>query len=246
MSPALVSISCVPSGSLTALPRRKIRVLILDPHEFVRRGLRAVIDAEPDMTVCGAGDLAGPDLARIAALKPDVALVDVSLRDQRAIGVVRSLRRQFRALRIVALALCNDPKAVEAVLSAGASEFVLKGAMAERVLTAIRRAHAGVPAAPGAVAARTVGRTSVSRRSPSVRARSRSAQMFDAIETAIIALVGTGTPTHTIAVRLRLPLALVEATLARIRARLRLSGAVELVEFCVAFARRCRSRSRAT
>ncbi len=229
MTPPQISLS---HESSEAPSRGKIRVFVIDPHGFVRAGLRTVINAEPDMLVCGESELAGFAPGRIARGLTDVVLIGASARDGRALEAIRALRRLWPSLRIIALSLYEDAESVRTLLAAGASEFVVKVAVADKLLAAIRRAHAG--SAP-----RGTSRSGLGVLSPAAPAKVGGADPapLDPLERQIAGLVGHGMPTHAIAVRLRLPVRTIEARLARIREKLNLTSPVDVVEFCVAWDR---------
>lgn len=122
-------------------PARVVRVLLVDDHELVLRGLRSLLDAEPDLEVAGeAGDVAGAmrELRRVA---PDLAVVDVRLPDGDGAEVCRAALAQGTA--VVVLTAFDDETAVTGVLAAGASGVLLKGAGGERILAGMRQVAAG-------------------------------------------------------------------------------------------------------
>jgi DNA-binding NarL/FixJ family response regulator len=204
----------------------KARILVLDEHDFVRRSLCAMINAERDMMVCGSATLSGFEAARLGALRPDVVLIDVSGSQRAGLALVCSIRKVDANVRIVALALSERSVHARPVLSAGATDFVFKGALADRVLAALRRAHA-LPRRPSA-------------RPPAADRGGRAAgkppmdrPQFDEVERSIMALVGAGVPTATIAVRLRMPFRAVQTCLRVIKSKVNAANAVALVRYCV-------------
>lgn len=226
MTPPEISLS---HESSDAPSRGQIRVFIIDPHGFVRAGLRAVVNAEPDMTVCGESELAGFAPGRIARGLTDVVLIGASARDGRSLETIRALRRLWPGLRIIAMSLYEDAESVRTLLAAGASEFVVKVAVADKLLEAIRRGRTGA-----AQRGTTRGDGRAGSTTPPAKA---DPVPLDALERQIAGMVGHGMPTHAIAVRLRLPVRTIEARLARIREKLNLSSPVDVVEFCVAWDR---------
>src|SRR5487761_1349885 len=102
------------------------RVLLLDDHEVVRRGLRELFDAEADLEVVGEAATAEEALARVPALKPDVAVLDVRLPDGDGVEVCRELRSRMPELRCLMLTSYADDDALFAAIMAGASGYLLK------------------------------------------------------------------------------------------------------------------------
>lgn len=122
-------------------PARAVRVLLVDDHELVRRGLRSLLDCEPDLEVAGeAGDVAGA-MRELRRVLPDLAVVDVRLPDGDGTEVCRAALAQGTA--VVVLTAFDDEVAVAGVLAAGASGVLLKGAGGERLLAGMRQVAAG-------------------------------------------------------------------------------------------------------
>jgi DNA-binding NarL/FixJ family response regulator len=87
-------------------------VFLLDDHEIVRRGVRDLLEAEPDITVVGEAGTASSALARIPALKPDVAVLDVRLPDGDGVSVCREIRSRMPEVACLMLTSFGDDEAV--------------------------------------------------------------------------------------------------------------------------------------
>src|SRR5436190_4028701 len=120
-----------------------IRVLLADDHETVRDGLRLLVDAQQDMEVVGEARDGAEALDRAAALKPDVLVLDLTMPGLSGLAAAQQARRLTTALAIVALTRHDDDAYVQALLSAGASAYVLKQSPSIELLHAIRAAAAG-------------------------------------------------------------------------------------------------------
>jgi DNA-binding NarL/FixJ family response regulator len=119
------------------------RVFLLDDHEIVRRGLRELLDAEPDIEVCGEAATAAEALERIPSLRPDVAVLDVRLPDGNGVEVCRGIRASNPEIRCLMLtSYAEDEAAFDAVI-AGAHGYVLKQVRGGSLLDAIRRVAGG-------------------------------------------------------------------------------------------------------
>jgi DNA-binding NarL/FixJ family response regulator len=103
-----------------------VRVLVVDDHEIVRRGVVDVVDADPDLAVVAEAGTVIDAVRRAAAVRPDIAVVDLKLPDGTGIDVVRRLKEAQPSVKCVVLTSFDDDEAVEAALEAGASAFVLK------------------------------------------------------------------------------------------------------------------------
>ena len=121
----------------------KIRVFLLDDHEIVRRGVRDLLEAEPDITVIGEAGTAASALARIPALKPDVAVLDIRLPDGDGVTVCRDLRSKMPQLACLMLTSFSDDEALFDAIMAGAAGYVLKQIRGTDLVGAIRTIASG-------------------------------------------------------------------------------------------------------
>ncbi|UGT62805.1 response regulator transcription factor [Nocardia asteroides] len=120
-----------------------IRVFLVDDHEIVRRGLADLIDAEPDLEMVGGAESVAHALARIPALRPDVAVLDVRLPDGNGIELCRELLSQLPGLRCLILTSFTDEQAMLDAILAGASGYVVKDIGTLELVDAIRAVGAG-------------------------------------------------------------------------------------------------------
>lgn len=120
-----------------------IRVLLADDHALLRAGLRALIDAEPDMTVVGeAGD--GAEAVRLAErLRPDVVVMDISMPVMDGLEATRRLGEALPATRVLVLTMHAEEQYLLKVLEVGGSGYVLKASADTELMAAIRVVHSG-------------------------------------------------------------------------------------------------------
>lgn len=123
--------------------RRVTRVFLVDDHEIVRRGLVDLIDGERDLDVVGESATIRGTVSRIAATRPDVAVLDVRLPDGNGIDLCRVLRSEFPELRCLILTAYDDDQASYAAVIAGASGYVLKDIRGQGLIEGIRRVARG-------------------------------------------------------------------------------------------------------
>ncbi|MFH8253939.1 response regulator [Streptomyces roseolus] len=130
---------------MTELPaaEESVRVFLVDDHEVVRRGLRDLIDDEPDMRVVGEASTADQALARGPALRPDVAVLDVRLPDGDGIAVCRELRSRMPELACLMLTSFDDEDALLDAIMAGAAGYVLKQIKGSDLVSAVRTVATG-------------------------------------------------------------------------------------------------------
>jgi two-component system, NarL family, response regulator DevR len=123
--------------------RRGLRVVVVDDHELVRRGLREVLTEFGDIEVVGEAGTAPEAVRRIRALRPDVALLDVRLPGGGGIEVCRQVRAADPGIRVLMITSYDDPEAVYAAILAGASGYVLKEIHGTTLIDAVRRVASG-------------------------------------------------------------------------------------------------------
>src|ERR1019366_2502147 len=105
---------------------KPIKVFLLDDHEIVRRGVRELLEAEQDIIVVGEAGMAASALARIPALRPDVAVLDVRLPDGDGVSVCREIRSRMPEVGCLMLTSFGDDEALFDAIMAGAAGYVLK------------------------------------------------------------------------------------------------------------------------
>ena len=120
-----------------------IRVFLLDDHEIVRRGVRELLEAEPDIAVIGEAGTAESALARIPALRPDVAILDVRLPDGNGVSVCRDIRSAMPEVACLMLTSFGDDEALFDAIMAGASGYVLKQIRGTDLVGAVRAVASG-------------------------------------------------------------------------------------------------------
>jgi DNA-binding NarL/FixJ family response regulator len=120
-----------------------IRVFLLDDHEVVRRGVQELLDAEDDIEVVGDADTVERALARLPAVRPDVAILDVRLPDGDGVTVCREIRSKFDEISCIMLTSFSDDEALTQAIVAGASGYLLKQIRGNDIVDAVRKVAAG-------------------------------------------------------------------------------------------------------
>src|SRR5215470_6910172 len=120
-----------------------IKVFLLDDHEIVRRGVKDMLEAEPDIVVIGEAGTAQSALARIPALMPDVAVLDVRLPDGDGVSVCREIRSRHPEIACLMLTTFGDDDALFDAIMAGAAGYVLKRIRGTDLVSAVRTVAAG-------------------------------------------------------------------------------------------------------
>ncbi|KAF2415699.1 response regulator transcription factor [Microbacterium sp. B35-30] len=120
-----------------------IRVFLVDDHEIVRRGIAQLVDAEVDLDVVGEAATVHEAMRRIAATRPDVAVLDARLPDGSGIDLCRDIRSANPDVFCLILTAYDDDEALRSAVLAGASGYVLKDVRSRFLVEAIRRAASG-------------------------------------------------------------------------------------------------------
>ena len=120
-----------------------LKVLLVDDHEVVRAGLRALIDSQDDMKVVGEAGTSEEAVRRVGYDSPDVVVLDVRLPDRSGVEACREIRERFPDVKVLMLTSFADEEALMAAILAGASGYVLKRIKSDDLLDDIRRVGAG-------------------------------------------------------------------------------------------------------
>lgn len=121
----------------------KIRVFVVDDHTMIRRGLAAMIAAEPDCELVGEAEDGVDAVSLIPQLAPDVVLMDLLMPRMDGISAMTALRNVVPKTRFVVLTSQVDPDAVRRALENGATSYLVKNASSQELMTTIRHAHEG-------------------------------------------------------------------------------------------------------
>jgi DNA-binding NarL/FixJ family response regulator len=124
------------------MPNR-LCIYLVDDHAVLREGLQSLINAEPDLVVCGQAGNGATALQEIAAQPPDLVVMDISLPDLNGIKVTEKLKQRHPKLHIIALTQYSDQAYLRQILQAGAAGYVLKQTATEVLINAIRAVAAG-------------------------------------------------------------------------------------------------------
>lgn len=201
-------------------------VLIVDDHPIVRQGLKGLISQAPDLEVCGEAETIFDALKAIEQLHPDVAVVDISLKGESGVDLIKDVRIRFPDLPVLTLSMYDEAIYAERVLRAGARGYVTKEEASEKVLTAIRCVLSGKIFLSERMSAKMLsklvgGRTETPGLSVD-RLSDRELQVFE--------LIGRGMSTRMIAETLHLSIKTVESHRANIKEKLQIENATELLQ----------------
>ncbi|MDA8288129.1 MAG: response regulator transcription factor [Actinomycetota bacterium] len=208
-------------GATEPVASRAIRVVLVDDHSMTREGTRHILERRGDIAVVGEaerGDLAA-DV--VAALEPDVVILDIFLPGRNGVDVAAEISRRCPASRVLALSAFGDPEYVEAMLEAGAAGYLLKTARPEKLIDAVRAVHSGS----------FVFDVGVSPRLPA--GRSDDVNALTAREVEVVQLLAEGLSNQRIASRLGISRRTVEGHLHHIFEKCQVSSRTEVVLFAM-------------
>ncbi|MFD8388289.1 response regulator [Streptomyces sp. NPDC059680] len=194
-----------------------IRVFLLDDHEVVRRGVRDLLNDEPDISVIGEAGTVEQALVRVPALRPQVAVLDVRLPDGDGVTVCRELRSRMPELACLMLTSFDDEEALLDSIMAGASGYVLKQIQGSDLVSAVRTVASGQslldPSATAKLMARLRGGEQQEQEPDELRSLTER-------EREILALIGEGLTNRQIGQRLYLAEKTVKNHISRLLAKL--------------------------
>jgi DNA-binding NarL/FixJ family response regulator len=202
---------------------------MVDDHPLMRKGLGELINQQPDMVICGEADDAPEALKAVGQIHPDLVIVDISLKTQNGIELIKNIKAIAPSIQILVLSMHDESVYALRVLKAGAKAYVMKQEVADKVMEAIRRIRAGKVFVSDRVAAQMLSQV-VDGNDPS---RASPVDALSDRELEIVTLIGNGIATREIAKRLGISIKTVESHRAHIKDKLTLTNATQLVQWCV-------------
>lgn len=205
------------------------RVYFVDDHPLVREWLASMVALEPDLEVCGQAGEAAPALAAVPQARPELMVIDLSLPRGSGLDLIKSMRSQFPAVRLLVLSMHDEASVAERAFRAGAHGYAVKGESGPRIIDAIRTVLAGKfyasPSLTAQLAGRIFGGKAHSGKTPEELLSDREMEVFR--------LRGQGRSLKEIANRLGVSVKTVGSYDARIKEKLGLDDAGQLVREAV-------------
>jgi DNA-binding NarL/FixJ family response regulator len=206
---------------------KTIRVLLAEDHETVRQGLKLLIDGQPDMEVVAEAGDGARAVETAAAVRPDVAVVDISMPEMNGLAATRAIRRSAPETAVVALTRYADDAYVQELMNAGALGYVLKQSPSGELVDAVRAAATGRRHLDRTLAARVAG----SMLGPQ-RRRPGPSPITDR-ESEVLRLMALGHTNKDIAATLDLSVKTVEVHKANGMRKLGLAGRTDVVRYAL-------------
>lgn len=203
----------------------KSKIFLVDDHPLVREWLTNLIHQQPDLAVCGEAETAPEALQGIGKLKPEVAIVDISLKGGSGIELIKNLKTLQPRILVIVLSMHDEDLYAERALRAGARGYIMKRETAKKVIAAIRQVLEGKLYLSERLTAQFAERF-VGGETP---AAGPTVGLLSDRELEVFQLLGQGYETRQIAESLNISMKTVQAFCARIKEKLKLSSATELL-----------------
>jgi DNA-binding NarL/FixJ family response regulator len=211
----------------------KTQVLIVDDHPVVRDGLVTIVNHERDMNVCGQADDAYQALKAVAELKPDIVVTDISLKSSDGIELTKNIKTRWPGLPVIIFSVHDESIYAERALRAGAQAYMMKETVSENIIKAIRTVLSGEIFVSDKILKKFLhniaGDKGGAAQTPIEHLSDRELEIFR--------LIGEGLKASQIAKQLHLSIKTIETYRTRIKEKLGLVNASELLQYSIRWAK---------
>jgi DNA-binding NarL/FixJ family response regulator len=211
--------------------RQVARILIVDDHPIVRRGLAQLIAQEPDLDVCGEAADAPEAMQQVSATQPDLAVIDISLKSGNGIELVKQIKAVNDKVKMLVSSMHDESLYAERALRAGAKGFINKEEATTNIIEAIRQILRGKVYLSGRMTERVLQQVvngDPVEQSPVDSLSDRELEVFE--------LIGQGLTTRQIANKLHLSVKTIETHRDNIKSKLHLKNGTQLTHRAVRWA----------
>ncbi|MBU0971379.1 MAG: response regulator transcription factor [Proteobacteria bacterium] len=209
--------------------KNSLKILIVEDHPIFRMGMEEMIEHEPDMCVCGHAEEVGHALDLIGVHRPDLVIVDLSLKESNGMDLVREICAHHKPTASLVLSMHDEALHAERCIMAGAKGYIMKQEASESVVTAIRRIMDGHIHVSPRIMSRILNsfqkQPDLIHKSPLSRITDRELEIFQ--------LIGQGLSSKQIANQLNISIKTIGTYRERIKEKLNLNNASELVRHAV-------------
>ena len=209
------------------------RILLVDDHPLVRERLAEVINREPDLVVSGEAEDRDGAIEAILAAPPNLVIVDLTLKNSDGLELIKDIHARWPKLRMLVVSMHDESLYAERAVRAGALGYITKQEATRKILLAIRRVLTGSVYLNDKITNRLLSRLTA----PADQATATIAGSLADRELQVFELTGRGLNTYDIARELRIAVKTVETYRARIKEKLRLKDASELLQAAITWSR---------
>jgi DNA-binding NarL/FixJ family response regulator len=210
-------------------PVEKKRLMIVDDHPIVRQGITRLINYEEELFVCGEAGNAKEALELVEKEKPDLVIVDISLKGRSGLELIKDLRMRYQELPVLVVSMHDESLYAERVLRAGAKGYIMKQEPPEKVLDAIRQVLSGKIFVSEKMREKMLQRYVLGSSQKNISAVDRLSDR----ELEVFRLIGKGMGTRLIAKELDLSIKTVETYREHIKEKLNLENSSKLLQYAI-------------
>jgi|SRR5215207_825507 len=207
----------------------KLRVFLADDHEVIREGLRLLVNSQPDMEVVGEAAEGRAAFAGVNGMRPDVAVIDISMPGLDGLQVAERLGRCCPQVKVVTLTRHADGSFLQQLLRVGVSGYVLKQSASDVLLSAVRAVASGGVYLDPAVTGKIIGGLARSRARPNAASPAELSER----EQEVLRLIALGHSNKEIAAQMGLSVKTVEAHKANAMKKLDMKGRTDIVSYAI-------------
>lgn len=204
------------------------RIFVVDDHPIVRKGLAAQFAELTDVVICGEADDVVDAFTRIAEAQPDLVIIDISLKNSNGIDLVKRLKARFPNLRTLIWSMYPEALYAERALGAGANGYVNKGCSPAQFMEAVRAVLDGKTFISSEMSEKILGRISGKKEQQTSYIEKLTDRELQAFE-----YLGQGLTTQQIALKMHVSPKTIDTYRARIKEKLSLANATELIQHAV-------------
>jgi DNA-binding NarL/FixJ family response regulator len=205
------------------------KIVIVDDHPILRKGLSMLINQEADLAVAGEAGDARKAMEVIENIKPDMVIVDISLPGVDGVELIKNIKLKYGDLPALVVSMHDEALFAERALRSGARGYIMKQEAVEKVLVAIRRILAGEIFVSSAIATKMLEKL--------VEGESKNAasplDLLSDRELSVFQLIGRGMGTRQIAEELHLSVKTIESYRSHIKEKLRLTSGMDLLTYAI-------------
>ncbi|MGO8674300.1 MAG: response regulator [Limisphaerales bacterium] len=207
----------------------RTKVLLVDDHPLVRNAMKETLAREPDLAVCGEAEDRDGTLAAIEASRPDLAIVDLGLKNSDGIRLIQDIHDRYPKMVMLVLSMHDELLYAERAIRAGANGYISKQEAPSKIMQAVRTVLSGEIYWGEKVAAQVASKVARSARHPN----NLPDNVLSERELQVFELIGSGAPTTGIAAMLHIDVSTVETYRTRIKEKMNLKDAGELLQAAI-------------